>query len=63
VPVIHGSGKHATTGRFIAPLPTDRRAAMPVIPLARRASPKAARSKVALSSHYYSPRPVRISPT
>jgi hypothetical protein len=36
VPVIHGPGTDATTGRFIAPLPTDRRMAMPVIPLARR---------------------------
>jgi hypothetical protein len=36
VTVIHGPGTDATTGRFIAPLPTDRRVAMPVIPLARR---------------------------
>ena len=36
VPVIHGPGTDATIGRFIAPLPTDRRVAMPVIPLARR---------------------------
>jgi hypothetical protein len=36
VSVIHGPGTDATTGRFIAPLPTDRRVAMPVIPLARR---------------------------
>jgi hypothetical protein len=33
--VIHGPGEDATIGRFIAPLPTDRRVAMPIIPLAR----------------------------
>ncbi len=33
--VIHGPGEDATVGKFIAPLPTDRRIAMPVIPLAR----------------------------
>jgi hypothetical protein len=33
--VVHGPGDDVTLGKFIAPLPTDRRIAMPVIPLAR----------------------------
>jgi hypothetical protein len=33
--VLHGPGDDVTVGKFIAPLPTDRRIAMPVIPLAR----------------------------
>jgi hypothetical protein len=37
--VLHGPNEDATIGKFIAPLPTDRRVAMPVIPLARRLPP------------------------
>ena len=37
--VLHGPGEDVTIGKFIAPLPTDRRVAMPVIPLARRLAP------------------------
>ena len=37
--VLHGPNKDATIGKFIAPLPTDRRVAMPVIPLARLLPP------------------------
>jgi hypothetical protein len=33
--VLHGPGDDVTVGKFIAPLPTDRRIAVPVIPLAR----------------------------
>ena len=33
--VLHGPGDDATVGKFIAPLPTDRRVAMVVVPLAR----------------------------
>jgi len=39
--VLHGPGDDATVGKFIAPLPTDRRIAMPVIPLARLLTPGA----------------------
>ena len=39
VVVVHGPGGDATIGKFIAPLPSDRRIAMPVIPLARRLAP------------------------
>jgi hypothetical protein len=41
VVVLHGPGEDATVGKFIAPLPTDRRIAMPVVPLARRLVPGA----------------------
>jgi hypothetical protein len=37
--VVHGPGDDVTVGKFIAPLPTDRRIAMPVIPLARLLAP------------------------
>lgn len=37
--VLAGPGEDVTIGKFIAPLPTDRRVAMPVIPLARRLPP------------------------
>ena len=36
VVVLAGPGSDATVARMIPPLPTDRRIAMPVIPLARR---------------------------
>jgi hypothetical protein len=39
VVVLHGPGDDATIGKFIAPLPTDRRIAMPVTPLARHLPP------------------------
>ncbi len=41
VVVLHGPGDDVTVGKFIAPLPTDRRIAMPVIPLARLLAPGA----------------------
>jgi hypothetical protein len=37
--VLHGPGDDVTVGKFIAPRPTDRRIAMPVIPLARHLPP------------------------
>jgi hypothetical protein len=37
--VLHGPNEDATIGKFIAPLPTDRRVAMPVVPLARLVPP------------------------
>jgi hypothetical protein len=37
--VLHGPGDDVTLGRFIAPLPTDRRLAVPVVPLARHLVP------------------------
>jgi hypothetical protein len=40
--VLHGPSTDATVGKFIAPLPADRRMAMPVIPLARRLPPSEA---------------------
>ena len=39
--VILASDDAALVGKFIAPLPTDRRVAVPVIPLARRLAPGA----------------------
>ena len=36
VVVLLGAAEDALLGKFIAPLPTDRRIAMPVVPLARR---------------------------
>lgn len=41
VVVVHGPGEEATVGRFVAPLPPDRRIAMPVVPLARLLVPGA----------------------
>lgn len=39
VVVLAGPGEDATVGKFMAPLPTDRRVARPVVPLARRLAP------------------------
>ena len=41
VVVVHGPGEDVTVGRFVAPLPPDRRIAMPVVPLARLLVPGA----------------------
>lgn len=66
VVVLAGPGEDATIGKFIAPLPTDRRIAMPVIPLARRLAPGAAlegRIEIALplaeASPYFGDLPLR----
>ena len=59
--VLHGPNEDATIGKFIAPLPTDRRVAMPVVPLARLVPPGGM-----VVGHIEilvrSPRAVRISP-
>ena len=66
VVVLAGPGDDATIGKFIAPLPTDRRIAMPVIPLARRLAPGATlegRIQIALplaeTSPYFGDLPLR----
>jgi hypothetical protein len=40
--VMHGPGEDVTIGRIAAPLPVDRRIAVPVVPLARLLAPGAA---------------------
>lgn len=66
VVVLHGPGEDVTIGKFIAPLPTDRRVAMPVIPLARRLAPGASwqgrleiATPLAESSPYFADLPLR----
>ncbi len=66
VVVLHGPGDGATVGKFIAPTPTDRWVAMPVIPLARRLPPGATLDRhlqlpipLAETSPYFADLPLR----